>query len=100
MANMRAAYAEVQAAGLTEATAAEVQAQNTDKITYAVTGTGSTYKVVATITYVQSDTTSWKTASPSVGGVTLSATPGTTATITYDASTSQTTISNAATGSK
>ena len=98
LANMRAAYAQVQAAGLTETTKADLTTQNTDKITYDVTGSGSTYKVVATVTYTQTDTKSWKTASPSFGGIVLSETPGATCTITFDAATQKTTISNAKSG--
>ena len=97
LANMRTAYAEVQAAGLTEAKAADMTAQNTDKISYNVTGSGSTYKVEATVTYIQSDQEKWQTDNISVGGIELSAKPGASCTITYDASTSKTTISNAKT---
>ena len=97
LANMRAAYAEVQAAGLTEAVEADVKAQETDKIKFKVEGSGATYKCTATITFVQSDKTKWSTASPSVGGVELATAPGDNCTITYDAATSKTTISIAKT---
>ena len=97
LANMRSAYAEVQAAALTETAQAELTPQNTDKIAYTASGTGSTYKVSAEVTFIQSDTTKWSLGEVSVGGKKLSATPGTDCTISYDASTGVTTISNAAT---
>lgn len=92
LANARVAYAEVQAAGLTETSNADLTAQNTDKITYEVSGEGSSYVAKATVTYVQSDQTKWETSDPSVGGIAVPTTPGTGCVVTYTASTGKTTI--------
>ncbi|MBQ7603330.1 MAG: prepilin-type N-terminal cleavage/methylation domain-containing protein [Clostridia bacterium] len=86
-ANIRDAYAVCVASSLTESVSADVKKNETDKIKYEVTGSGATYKVVATITATQTEA-GWKSGEEnvSVGGVAVA--PSTTGwTITVDNST-------------
>ncbi|MGI6057506.1 MAG: hypothetical protein ACOYBD_11095 [Bilifractor sp.] len=95
LANVRSAYAEVQTAALTETTADDLNATNGKTAQFEVSGSGSTYKVTAKVTLTQKKD-NWQTANAetAVAGITATGDPKAdgTATITYDASTGETTI--------
>ncbi len=84
LANIRSAYAAVMAAGLTETPNSDITKQNTDKITYSSSGTGSTYTASASVELVQTDLSKWQSDDVSVGGITLDK-PASPVTITYNA---------------
>ena len=84
LANIRFAYAAVMAAGLTETPNSDITKQNTDKITYSSSGTGSTYTASASVELVQTDLSKWQSDDVSVGGITLDK-PASPVTITYSA---------------
>ena len=96
LANVRSAYAQVQTAALTEAKEDDLNGQNGSSNTiYAVTGSGDTYKVVATVTLTQKkDGWSNDSDQTAVAGITATGSPTAdgSATITYDASTGETKI--------
>ncbi len=69
-ANIRDAYAVCIASALSEAPAADVTKNNTDKITYTVTGTGNEYTVKAQIKATQSEA-GWKSASSTTAPISI-----------------------------
>ncbi len=101
-ANIRNAYAVIQSAALTEESATDIAKNNTKEITF--TGPSTTagsvkYQAVITLKQQQNG---WQGSEPSIGGMTTTSTPvaGSTATIVYDESTGNTTLTfNAKSGS-
>lgn len=102
-ANIRSAYAVVQAAALTEESATEIAKNNVkDLITYTEPSTTAgqvQYQAVITLKQKQNE---WQGTTPSIGGMEATGTPsaGGTATILYDEKTGKTTLTfNAKSGS-
>lgn len=94
LANMRSAYALVQAAALTQDSAADFAAHSDSTTTYSSTGTVAggdlTYKAVVTLRQTQ---TGWQTTNPEVGGISIAADAGiATATIEWKQSDNKTTL--------
>ncbi len=95
-ANIRDAYAVCVASALTESVQADVNTNATDKISYTVSGTGATYKIVATVTATQTEA-GWKSGATkvSVGGVQVDpSTSGWTITVDNSVTTAPTIVAN------
>lgn len=88
LANIRSAYAVVQASALTEDTSSQIKAHDTADVAYSKTSTG--YKAVVTLHQQQAG---WESGPVDVAGMTIAADAGiATATIEYIASTGATTL--------
>ena len=93
-ANIRSAYAVVQSAALIQDNATDFAKNNTANATFTVSGSEGSYKYTAVVKLKQQQD-EWQSGAQDIGGVTIAATDATkggTATIEYDQTTNQTTI--------
>ena len=98
-ANIRDAFAVVQAAALTQDDQATISKNNNNHITYTASGDPGSLKYSAAVTLTQQQD-AWQTGAQDIGGVSLAADTAKkkgTATVEYDESTGKITITIAAT---